>query len=397
MGGASTDIVIVGGGLGGAALAKVMAEAGASVIVLERETQFRDRVRGEYLNPWGVAEARTLGLDSALKAASANDAPWIIGLGPDRELTSTTPQSLPSVTFFHPDMQEAMLAAAEVSGAQVRRGVRVTGVAPGAPARVEYETNGGTESISARLIVGADGRSSNVRNWGDFPVSRDKDRLIIAGVLLEGGRDYRADAGYWFINPVIAQTAFAVPQGSSRLRAYLILRSELGTRLQGNDALPQLVEGAVQSGAPREFFEGARPIGPLASFSGADHWVDHPYRRGIALIGDAAAASDPSWGQGLCLTLRDVRALRDALLANEDWEAAGDAYAREHDRYYRVLHTWEDWYALLFYERGDEADARRARALPLLSEDPTRIPDYPFGGPDLPFDDGVRRRFFGED
>ena len=36
------DIVLVGGGLGGSALAKAMAERGARILVLEREKQFRD-------------------------------------------------------------------------------------------------------------------------------------------------------------------------------------------------------------------------------------------------------------------------------------------------------------------------------------------------------------------
>ncbi len=47
------DIITVGGGIGGATLAKVMAEAGCRVLVLERDTEFRDRVRGEVLVPWG--------------------------------------------------------------------------------------------------------------------------------------------------------------------------------------------------------------------------------------------------------------------------------------------------------------------------------------------------------
>src|SRR5271170_8288621 len=64
----SYDIVTVGGGLGGCALAKVMAEAGARVLVVERETQFRDRVRGEYIEQWGVAEARRLGIYEMLRA-----------------------------------------------------------------------------------------------------------------------------------------------------------------------------------------------------------------------------------------------------------------------------------------------------------------------------------------
>ena len=52
------DIITVGGGLGGAALAKTMAEHSAKVLVVEREKQFKDRVRGEYMSPWGVAEAQ---------------------------------------------------------------------------------------------------------------------------------------------------------------------------------------------------------------------------------------------------------------------------------------------------------------------------------------------------
>jgi menaquinone-9 beta-reductase len=155
-----------------------------------------------------------------------------------------------------------------------------------------------------------------MRNWGGFAVTRDRERLTITGVLPEGGRGYRADAGSWIFNPAIGQASFAAPQGSSRLRTYLVLRSERGIRLQGSEALPQFVEGAEQAGMPAEFFEGAKPVGPLASFSGAHNWVEHPYQQGVALIGDAAAASDPSWGQGLSLTLRAVRAPRDALLAN---------------------------------------------------------------------------------
>ena len=54
------DIVVLGGGLGGAAFAAVMAKAGARVLVVERETRFQDRVRGEFMEPWGVAETRGL-------------------------------------------------------------------------------------------------------------------------------------------------------------------------------------------------------------------------------------------------------------------------------------------------------------------------------------------------
>ena len=52
------DIIAIGGGLGGAAVAKVMAEHGARVLVLESELHFKDRIRGEVMMSWGVADAR---------------------------------------------------------------------------------------------------------------------------------------------------------------------------------------------------------------------------------------------------------------------------------------------------------------------------------------------------
>jgi menaquinone-9 beta-reductase len=75
-------------------------------------------------------------------------------------------------------------------------------------------------------------------------------------------------------------------------------------------------------------------VGPLATFDGTDNWVDHPYRDGVALIGDAAAATDPSYGQDQSLTAMDARVLRDRLLANNDWDEAGHAYAAAHDQYH---------------------------------------------------------------
>jgi flavin-dependent dehydrogenase len=69
---ADFDVIKVGGGLGGAALAKVLAASGLRVLVLEREQEFSDRIRGEFLVPWGGAEAQKLGLYDVLLASGAN-------------------------------------------------------------------------------------------------------------------------------------------------------------------------------------------------------------------------------------------------------------------------------------------------------------------------------------
>jgi 2-polyprenyl-6-methoxyphenol hydroxylase-like FAD-dependent oxidoreductase len=92
----SYDIITVGGGLAGSALAKAMAERGARVLVVERETHFKDRVRGEALAPWGVENFRRLGLFDRLAEQGNMLRYWRMFLGgaqvAKRDFFVTTPQ-----------------------------------------------------------------------------------------------------------------------------------------------------------------------------------------------------------------------------------------------------------------------------------------------------------------
>jgi 2-polyprenyl-6-methoxyphenol hydroxylase-like FAD-dependent oxidoreductase len=102
----------------------------------------------------------------------------------------------------------------------------------------------------------------------------------------------------------------------------------------------------------------------------------------VVLIGDAATASDPSWGNGMSLTLRDVRVLHDQIPATGDYDVAGHAYAAEHDRYYTAVHRINTWLTDLEYTPGPEAAARRARVWRRWAEEPSRFPDPLGRGPD---------------
>src|SRR5437763_511449 len=141
------DIIMVGGGLGGSALAGAMAQQGARVLVLERELQFKDRIRGELLLPWGVAEAQALGIYELLRDSCGQEVPWFdTYLGQlqtgHNNLPALTPQRAPTLTFYHPAMQEVLLQAAADAGADVRRGITVREVTPGSPPTVVAEQNG---------------------------------------------------------------------------------------------------------------------------------------------------------------------------------------------------------------------------------------------------------------
>src|SRR5262245_55808490 len=218
------DLVTVGGGLGASALAIAMARAGARMLVLEKETHFRDRVRGEALTPWGVAEARELGILELLLKSCAHAVPWVdMGFGP-RNLVATTLQKEPFLTYCHPEMQEVLLAEAERVGAQVRRGATVENVEPRGTGSANHPTvtarAGKAERISARLVVGVDGRGSAVRRWGGFSVQKEPLRFQFAGVQLTGVRS-RDDLAIFIFNPELGMVLGMVPQTRGRFGPYL--------------------------------------------------------------------------------------------------------------------------------------------------------------------------------
>jgi 2-polyprenyl-6-methoxyphenol hydroxylase-like FAD-dependent oxidoreductase len=395
------DIITVGGGLAGATVAKVMAEQGARVLVVERETDFKDRVRGEALAPWGVAEAQALGLYDFLADGCGHElrfwTQYRQGMPISRrDIVATPPHQVPWLTFYHPIMQEVVLDAATQAGATVWRGARICHVQPGVPPMVQVACEGRVQALQARLVVAGDGRHSLVRHWAEFAVHHDPPLVVIAGVLLEG-LSVAQETAHLARNVDLGSACFLFPQRHNRVRAYVAYQQEAYPRFQGTADLPAVIAACGQGGLPAAAFAAAKAIGPLATFDAADTWVPHPYRAGVALIGDAAAATDPTRGQGLALALHDARLLRDQLCAHDDWEAAGHAYAQAHDHAYQVIHTVIQWYTALYMERGPEAEARRIQALPLQAQDRSRVPDVFHSGPEIRLDETMRRRFFGEE
>lgn len=389
------DIITLGGGIAASSLAIAMAGRGAKVLVLEREKQFKDRVRGEAVLPWGVAEANELGVCGLLKEKCAHDVPLVESGSGLRDLRQTTLQRLPMLSFPHQVMQETLLEAAENAGAEVRRGVRVEHIECGAEPAVFVDGNG-PERISARLVIAADGRGSLARKWAGFPICGQTNDYYMAGVLLTNVQA-PAETMHAVFNPELGTWTGLIPQAGGQFRAYFVYPKKAGYRLQGESMLGAFVRESAKSYPPMaDLCADAKSVGPLASFDVSDDWVEHPYRDGVALVGDAAATTDPTYGQGLSFALRAARVLRDELAATSDWEAAGHRYAEQHRRSFKACHTVEGWIRMLFQDPSPEAGTLRMKAMPRITEDPTRVPDHIFSGPDLPVNEQVRARLFGE-
>src|SRR5215510_1875409 len=111
----ASEVVVVGGGIGGASLAFALARTGLGVTVLEASTEFTDRVRGESMQAWGVKEARNLGVEQVLLDAGAHIIPvwkqYMEGAGDvgDIPMAMMIPDMPGSLYVRHPDACEVLV------------------------------------------------------------------------------------------------------------------------------------------------------------------------------------------------------------------------------------------------------------------------------------------------
>ncbi len=161
--GPAPDLVIVGAGLAGAALAIRAARSGRRVLLIEREPGPHDKVCGEFLSREAVLHLRALGLDPlALGGVPIN----AVGLARGR---LSTRHRLPfsAVGLSRRILDEALIERARESGARLLRGVSVRSVAAdGAGQRLRLDRGSDIVAGSVVLATGKHTLRSHPRQPG---------------------------------------------------------------------------------------------------------------------------------------------------------------------------------------------------------------------------------------
>jgi 2-polyprenyl-6-methoxyphenol hydroxylase-like FAD-dependent oxidoreductase len=393
------DIVIAGGGLAGASLAGVLARSGLGVLVVEKETRFRDRIRGELTFPWGHYEALRAGLGEPLDQVGAVPLPVLDFYQDGQRVVSqrwseVSLDALPAIGFSHPRLQEVALKWAESQGATVMRPAKVVGVSDGKRPIVSVVADGHATEFRAQLAVGADGKKSSARRWLGADTMSDPEHHMFGGLLVSGA--HWDDSFGWAPTPAAASAWFVT--GPDSCRVYLRLTADR-VRETGSGRTAEAFLGFAANFMPEGTLDGARPAGPLGFFSNSCTWSSCIALGPMVLVGDAAGALDPSQGLGTSLLFRDVRELSELLLADADWERATAEFASRRQAYYAVLRAYDLWCALLEAEEGPEADRRRELNAAAREADPTLggFATLEACGPDgLVPDEAARRIYFGE-
>jgi 2-polyprenyl-6-methoxyphenol hydroxylase-like FAD-dependent oxidoreductase len=391
-----SDVVIVGGGIGGSALATALAADGLDVVVLEASEVYEDRVRGETMQPWGVAEARELGVEKVLLDAGAHmSALWKsyhVGDVADIPVGMCHPDVSGSLNLRHPEACTALAAAAADAGATVRRGVKDVQLTLGSSPQVQWHDAQGAHEERCRIVVGADGRGSRVRKALDIELNHAPLIHHIAGLLLETDvspdNDFLAGEGDLFMA--------SFHQDNGKIRVYLCPNASDAKRYVGPGNVDKFLADAAFECLPfGEQLAAGTPRGPLATYPADDTWCERPFGAGAVLVGDSAGYNNPIIGQGLGIAMRDARQVRD-VLRGDDWSpAAFEGYGEERMERMRRLRFIANVLAITEVEEADNRDARRAKFGEMQANDPRALAMLiaSFGGPETApadvFDDEI--------
>lgn len=333
-----SNAIVVGGGIGGLAVAASLGRRGIAVTLLEQAPALTEVGAGVQVSPNGLAVLRALGLETALRGKGAVEGQAVV-LKDDAAGAEVARLDLkrlrPDQRYFflhRADLIDLLAGAAKRANVSFELGAKVAAVQPGDVPQVELSDG---SFRRAELVVASDGLHSVAR-----PLLNGPDTAAFSGQVA-----WRAVVPNTVDHPDEAH----VSMGAGRhVVSYPLRGGEFVNLVAVEERDAWAAEGWTQAGDPADLraafsdFGGRTgalldAVGPVTLWGLHLHPVAKTWHQGgVALLGDAAHPTLPFLAQGANLALEDAFVLAQAAAEGPgDWLAAYQA--ARHARVSRVI------------------------------------------------------------
>ncbi|XP_021274179.1 squalene epoxidase 3-like [Herrania umbratica] len=317
--GSSTDVIIVGAGVAGAALAHTLGKDGRRVHVIERDLTEPDRIVGELLQPGGYLKLVELGLEDCVKEI---DAQRVLGYALFKDERNTK-LSYP-LEKFHADVagrsfhngrfiQRMREKASTLPNVRLEQGTVTSLLEENGTIRgVQYKTKDGQELRAyAPLTIVCDGCFSNLRRSLCNP-KVDVPSCFV-GLVLENCELPFSNHGHVILgdpSPILFY-----PISSTEVRCLVDVPGQKVPSI-ANGEMANYLKTMVAPQVPpelRDAFIAAVNKGNIRTMPNRSMPADPYPTPGALLMGDAFNMRHPLTGGGMTVALSDIVVLRDLL------------------------------------------------------------------------------------
>ena len=341
----AVDVLIVGGGPGGAAAAIEGARRGLEVLVVDKATFPRDKCCGDGLTTGALRRLEELGLDPATVPSwqPISDVHLRSPSGRERRFPLPSGKGLFAAVARRSELDAALIDLARSAGAAVAEGHELRAL------RGATGPNGGSDGdrpvvatvrngdrsidIRARYLLAADGMWSPTRKMlgldpGDYRGDWHAFRQYFTDVDGRASRDLIV----WFEPDLLPGYAWSFPVAGGVANVGFGILREPGRSVQNMKRLwtqllarPHVVEALGPSARP----EAPHRAWPIPARLGRLPVADGR----VLFVGDALGAADPMTGEGIGQALETGQAGALAVAESlEDATAAVERYRSELDR-----------------------------------------------------------------